>query len=494
MEDAEGLLSGGVEGGRGGGEGAAGAQLLGEELLPVVAGHVGVAPGLLAEAVEELSEGVVVGLGVLADVHGGELEAEGGEGADDPVHASVGEEGAAVLAQGGLDEGEVVDQLGGAEVVAAVLVGGAVGEALTGVDELLPDAGGLEPVGLLGVEALVAGADLGEEFQVALEGFQEFRGGSGVADGVGEESAQEVDQFEGVGDAVLVLEDQDVAGDLGGDVGVAVAVAADPGAEGEGAGAGGQLDADALQFGGEVLQDVADGARVELVEVVDGVAGLVGGLGADHPEFVGLPDEVDVLGEAQVGAAPVGLADRGLQEGGDPAQLVEDGAAGGLGGVRGEDGAHVEVLDGLADVLGVAVLEHVDGAGEEAALGGALLAQFAAAVDLLGDVREVEVGGEGAHELGGRLEFDAAEQLGGGLAVLAGEAADALDEVEEVVALLADEGLAEEVAQSADVGAQLGAGGGGLVGTAHRCGSLQCLSTSGGVLEACGPRCPTHQG
>lgn len=244
--------------------------------------------------------------------------------------------------------------------------------------------------------------------------------------------------------------------------------------------AGGEFDADALQLGGEVLQDVADGAGVQLVEVVDGVPGLVGGLGADDPEFVGLPDEVDVLGEPQVVAAPVGLDDRRLQERGDAAQLVEDGAAGGFGGVRGEDGTDVEVLDRLADVLGVAVLEHVDGAGEEAALGGALLAHLAAAVDLLGDVREVEVRGEGAYQLGGGLEFDAAQQLGGGFAVLAGEAADPLDEVEEFVALLADECLAEEIAQSADVGAQLGAGGGGLVGTAHRCGSLQCLSTSGG--------------
>ena len=62
--------------GEGGGEGTAGAEFLGEELLPVVAGHVGVAPGLLAEPVEELAEGVVVGVGVLADVHRREVHAE----------------------------------------------------------------------------------------------------------------------------------------------------------------------------------------------------------------------------------------------------------------------------------------------------------------------------------------------------------------------------------------------------------------------------------
>ncbi len=418
----------------------------------------------------------MVGVGVFADVHGGELEAEGGQGADGAGEAAVGEEAAAVLAQGGLDDAQVVDELGGAEVVAALFVGGALGEALLGVLQLLPDAGGLEPVRLLGVEALVAGADLGQPLQVGLEGGQQFVRGARVADGVGEEAAQLVDHLQGVVDAVFVLEDEDVPGHVGGDVGVAVAVAADPGAEGEGAGVVRELDAGALQLGGEVLQDVADGTGVEFVEVVDGVAGLVGGLGPYDAQFVGLPHQVDVLGEAGVEAAAVGLVDRGVQEGGDAAQLVEDGAAGGLGGVRGEDGAHVEVADRFAQVLGVGVLEPVGRAGEQSALGGALGAEFAAAVDLFGDVGEVEVGGEGAHELGGGLQFGAAQQFGGGLAVLAGESAYLLDEFQQLGALLADEGLPEEITQPADVGAQLAAGrrGGLVVGTAHRCGSLQC--------------------
>lgn len=216
-------------------------------------------------------------------------------------------------------------------------------------------------------------------------------------------------------------------------------------------------------------------AGVEFVEVVDGVAGLVGGFGAHDAELVGLPDEVDVLGEAGVVAAAVGLDDRGLQEGGDAAQLVEDGAAGRFGGVGGEDGSDVEVLDRLAQVLGVGVLEAVRGAGEEAAVGGAPGAQFAASVDLLGDVGEVEVGREGADQLGGGLQFGAAQQVGGGLAVLAGQAADLLDQFQELGALLPYEGLTEQIAQAADVGAQLAAGRRGLVvGTAHRCGSLQC--------------------
>lgn len=457
----------GVERGRGGCEGAAGAEFLGEELLPVVAGHVGVAPGFLAEAVEELAEGVVVGVGVLADVHGGELEAERGERADGAVHAAVGEESAAVFAQGGLDERQVGDELGGAEVVAAGAVGRAGGEALAGVDELLAYAGGLEPVGLLGVQPLVAGADLGEALQVGLERGEELVGGSGVADGVGEQSAQLVDEFEGVGDAVLVLEDEHVPGDGGRDVGVAVAVASDPGAEGERAGVGGQFDADALQLRGQVLQDVAHRVGVEFVEVVDGVAGLVGGLRADDAEFVGLPDEVDVLGQPDVLASSVGLDDGRFEEFGDAAELVEHGAPCGLGGVRGEDGPDVEVLDRLAQVLGVGVLEAVGGAGEEPALGGPAVAHLVGAVDLLGDVGEVEVGGEGAHELRGGLQVRVAEERGRCLAVLAGQGADSLDEVEEVLALLSYEGLAQQVSEAADVCPQFGVGGRGLVGTAH---------------------------
>lgn len=297
---------------------------------------------------------------------------------------------------------------------------------------------------------------------------------------------------------MFVLEDQYVAGDVGGDVGVAVAVATDPGAEGERAGARGQLDADALELGGEVFEDVADGAGVQLVEVVDGVAGLVGGFGAYDAQLVGLPDEVDVLGQAQVVAAAFAGAGNGLlQQRGDAAQLVEDAAAGRLGGVRGEDGAHVEVADRLAQVLGVGVLEHVGGAREEPALGGPVGAQFLAAVYLFGDVGEVEVGGEGAHQLGGGLQVGVAEQCGGGFAVGAGQCAHLFDEVEEFLAFLTDEGLAEEVAEAADVrpqfrvgggdggGRGLGRGGGGLVSTAHRCGSLQCSSATGRWAPAC---------
>ena len=212
----------------------------------------------------------------------------------------------------------------------------------------------------------------------------------------------------------------------GGDVGVAVAVAADPGAEGERAGAGGQRDADALQLGGEVLQDVADGARRAARRGSRWRCGprrraRGGRRAARRSARAGrCSRRAGVSCAAAVAPSMTRASPRSV---GDAAQLVEDRAAGGLGGVRGEDRADVEVADRLAQVLGVGVLEPVGGAGEEAALGGAAGAQLAAAVHLLGDVGQVEVGGEGADQLGGGLQVGVAEQLGGGLAVARGSGA-----------------------------------------------------------------------
>ncbi len=307
---------------------------------------------------------------------------------------------------------EVGEQSRGAQVVAAGVVGGAGGQALAGVDELLADAGGLEAVGLLGVEALVAGADLGEVGEVGPPGRPAVPGSRPLLRMELDSAPRRKSTIsQGVGDAVFVLEDQHVPGDLGGDVGVAVAVAADPGAEGQRAGAGRQRDADAFQFGGEVLQHVADG-------VLRGVRRGSRRRCGPRRRVLGVPPAVRRSATAgrcsRRGAGPgagrSGGAAGGVEEFGDAAQLVQHAAAGGLGGVRGEDRPDVEVPDGLAQVLGVGVLEAVGGAGEQSALGGAAGAQLAAAVDLLGDVGQVEVGGEGAHQLGGGVQVGLAEQ------------------------------------------------------------------------------------
>ena len=94
---------------------------------------------------------------------------------------------------------------------------------------------------------------------------------------------------------------------------------------------------------------------------------------------------------------------RVVQQLGDPAELVEDGAAGGLGGVRGEDRAARRGCSTVArECSGSASLACGRRCGQQPALGGAPGAQLAAAVHLLGDVGQVEVGGEGADQLGRR--------------------------------------------------------------------------------------------
>ena len=54
-------------------------------------------------------------------------------------------------------------------------------EPVARVDELLADAGGLEPVGLLGIEPLVPGVELGEQDEVALQGSEQLFARAGVA-------------------------------------------------------------------------------------------------------------------------------------------------------------------------------------------------------------------------------------------------------------------------------------------------------------------------
>src|SRR6476646_7941983 len=67
-------------------------------------------------------------------------------------------------------------------------------------------------------------------------------------------------------------------------VGVAVAGAPDPAAEAQGAGIDGQVDAEAGELVDERLQGFGHGVAVQLVEVVDGVAGLVDDVGLGHAQ------------------------------------------------------------------------------------------------------------------------------------------------------------------------------------------------------------------
>jgi hypothetical protein len=84
--------------------------------------------------------------------------------------------------------------------------------------------------------------------------------------------------------------------------------------------------------------------------------------------------------------------------------------------------------------------------------------ELATAMDLLGDVDEVEVGREGADEAGRARRVEQREDAGGRVLVAAHERADVLDELEQLLALLAHERLAEQRAECADVAAKPGVG------------------------------------
>jgi len=73
---------------------------------------------------------------------------------------------------------------------------------------------------------------------------------------------------------------------------------------------------------------------------------------------------------------------------------------------------------------------------------------------LLGDVRQVEVGGEGPCQLGriGRVQLG--EQCRRSPAVMSQQIADPLEEVEQIGALLPDQRAAEKRVEPAEVAAQ----------------------------------------
>ena len=109
---------------------------------------------------------------------------------------------------------------------------------------------------------------------------------------------------------------------------------------------GRQLDAGAGELRVQLVEQVAADPAQQLLQIVDRRLRLVGGAGAFHAQFVGLPDQVDRLGEAPADAFPVDRGQPGIgalvEQLADPPQLGEHGAARRLGGVGGEHRAHVE--------------------------------------------------------------------------------------------------------------------------------------------------------
>jgi hypothetical protein len=122
--------------------------------------------------------------------------------------------------------------------------------------------------------------------------------------------------------------------------------------------------------------------------------------------------------------------------------------------VRGEHGPDGEAACGIGD-LGAGDAPLADQLGrpiQPAAVDGSLVAQLPGAMDLLGDVGEVEERRERAREVGGGRDIDLGQASRGGCGVaFAYEPAHLLHEIKQGRTLLAGKGLPEECAETADV-------------------------------------------
>ncbi|MCY1226960.1 hypothetical protein D9M72_392130 [compost metagenome] len=356
-------------------------------------------------------------------------------------------------------------------------MGGACRHALGGIEELGLDAGELEPVGLLGIEFEDPAVQARQVLEVRIDRVQQLLVRPGQRRGVGQDGDEFVDHGNADPDGMLVMDLQDLAGDAGSDVRVAVAVAADPRAEADGGLLRRQRDAVLAQQLGEVRKHFRHGIGEDAVQVIDGVAGLVHGGGPDLAELVRLPHLVDHLGElAVLAAAGRGAFLRGnCQDVGKPADLIQDGAAGGFRGVGREDGADIQLVDHfLEDCRSGLAGDFLHGLGQPAVL---FLPgpQAPDPVDLFGGVGQVEVERKSTDQVGGLVNGQGAEQFAdlgddvvrapraggvrasaGRLFGLLGQQADLLDEVEELRAVLADQRFAQQRGDAPDIRPEFG--------------------------------------
>ncbi len=263
---------------------------------------------------------------------------------------------------------------------------------------------------------------------------------------------------------MFVLDQQNVSGHLRRHVRVAVAVAADPGAERQRAAVRRRRHTKFLQRIGKIREDLWCRIGVKITKVVDRVASLVGRVRPVDPQLIGLPQQVDQLGEAPlaVGRAAVERGTRrlGVQLVRDRAQLRQDRAPGRLGRVRGEHRPDRQPSCGRGHVVGrnPALGDQLSRAVQPAAVPGAAAAQLARAVRLLGDVRQVEVRGERAGQLRTGGHVHRRERGGSGFGVRPDLCPDLFDQVEQALTLLPYERLAQKGAKAPDVRAQRSVG------------------------------------
>ncbi len=370
-----------------------------------------------------------VDAGVLANVEGLQVKAVGADLQQQRVEQHPGEAAAVVLDQAGTDDAEVADELRGAGVRLERGVGrqrdGHVGRAA----EAHHDAADEQADGLVGDAIFERGlAGFAELDQVAFEDGGELGRDGHEAVGAGELVEDVLQTAAVVGEQQAAGHGERFAGGFGRDEGIAVAVAADPGTEADQLGQlhdgrfdgvfGGQGGGD---FGVEHGQRGEDGGLV----IVERHADLVAHGGADVADVVGLPEGGDLGDDVLLEGFELLLGDGDavelLEQVGDAAALEHDGAAGDLGGVRGEDRHDADALEQGAGLAGgdAGELHLAERAAQGSALGlgvGVELAGEAAALAVVGfgEVDELEVKGEGAGELigGGFAErFDAAQRV-----------------------------------------------------------------------------------
>lgn len=228
------------------------------------------------------------------------------------------------------------------------------------------------------------------------------------------------------------------------------------------------------------LEGVGDGVRKlghdlpeHVLHVPEDVLDLAGDGGAARAYLAGLPEDPDLLADRRQAArrlqrrhaAAVAL----LELLGDAVDLLEDRPPGGLGGVGGEGEDHAQRAQRFAHPLGAhprlarLVENGLDRTRLRRRIG--VLGMRPGAPDpvvLLRQVDELEIGGEGAGDDLGVVECERADdgseavldRLALGLRPAAprdGELADLLLEIEEPLALVRHQNLAQDLPEKADV-------------------------------------------
>ena len=215
----------------------------------------------------------------------------------------------------------------------------------------------------------------------------------------------------------------------------------------------------------EILQQRRHGVVVELREVVENVLRFVLGPQAAYSQLARLPQEQDRLAEP-ADKPPLlprcRISSKGSHQMGYVEQLRENRAtARGLGRVRCEHGTELEAREGRSyprsvdPVLG----DPLEGVAEKGLLRSPSLAELRHAMDLLSDIRKLEVGGKGAREKKGRSRRDAGQPFGEPTTshllsvdrLELGRTSDLADEVQEILTFDTGKLLAEQGGDEPDV-------------------------------------------